>query len=773
MTDLLEPLVTEPSTPRSTDLEIVDTGDSGIGGDPRRWWLWLTVAVCGLVLVSSVGGLLDSATYLDFTTSLHMAESQGQDVVSLVVALPLIGLAVRRARRGEWGGRAIWVGGLAYVAYVQMLYAFGGVYSTFFLLYVATLGMSLFVIGSIGLDAFRSAPGAGDSIPRTAVAGFLAATSAVLGLIWIAMAMQGIADAEAVDANAIIVTDLIAVFPISILVALGLRSGRSWAPFAAAALLAFDVVLGTSILAGQFVAYFRGIDPAWTLGFVFIPFTIVARRLMRPSVWALDHTEPWVRKPHRRRWPWALGVVVLLVGGGYVAFQALTGVGTDYGDMTWTDSFDAVHEELAENYPFTEHKQLDWNAAYAETAPRIAAAEAAGDQGAYELALREYVHGIPDGHVGFSGDDGSLRDLAVGGGYGFGIIELDDGRVIAHVIDPEGPAEIAGVSWGDEITAWNGVTIDEALTDAPIVWSDAIAATSEARHAQQLLYLVRGPVGGTATIDFLDAAGEERSLTLTAVEDGYETLNASGVHAADDMGVADAMVAMVHEELVTGEILESGYGYIDVDGFLFTARQPRVAAAFRWIMHDFIADDVPGVIIDLRGNQGGLDAAAASMASHFVSETVFFQDLAEMEDGQLVIDTEQRQYVEPSSVSFDGPVVALIDGHAMSAAEGLPMIIQQLPQGTIVGMEGTGASFAAGDLTDVFHMPGGYIINYLPQASMDANGAIQVDSDAIGDGGITPDVRVPLSEANVRSVFVDGVDVVLQTAIDHLDSQSR
>ncbi len=100
------------------------------------------------------------------------------------------------------------------------------------------------------------------------------------------------------------------------------------------------------------------------------------------------------------------------------------------------------------------------------------------------------------------------------------------------------------------------------------------------------------------------------------------------------------------------------------------------------------------------------------------------------------------------------------------------MVIQQLPQGTIIGMEGTGGSFAAGDLTDVFHMPGGYIINYLPQASLDANGIIQVDSDADGNGGVSPNVRVPMTETNIRPVFVDGTDVVLQAAVEHLNAST-
>lgn len=195
-------------------------------------------------------------------------------------------------------------------------------------------------------------------------------------------------------------------------------------------------------------------------------------------------------------------------------------------------------------------------------------------------------------------------------------------------------------------------------------------------------------------------------------------------------------------------------------------------AAFGWIISDFVADDVPGIIIDTRGNQGGLDAAGVSMLSHFINEPIFYQDLAPVVDGNLVIDPERRDIVEPSDVVFDGPVVVLVDSHTLSVGEGLPTIMQRLPQGTVIGMESTGAAFAQGDFDALFRLPDGLVFSFLERASLDAEGNVQVDSNATGTGGITPDLMAPMTEANIAAIFVDGTDVVLETAVDYLKGNS-
>ena len=69
--------------------------------------------------------------------------------------------------------------------------------------------------------------------------------------------------------------------------------------------------------------------------------------------------------------------------------------------------------------------------------------------------------------------------------------------------------------------------------------------------------------------------------------------------------------------------------------------------------------------------------------------------------------------------------------------EGLPLTIQRLPQGQVVGLYGTHGSFAMGTPGhNLYRLPEGVAFNFLEGRSLDANQVIQVDANAEGIGGV-------------------------------------
>ena len=70
---------------------------------------------------------------------------------------------------------------------------------------------------------------------------------------------------------------------------------------------------------------------------------------------------------------------------------------------------------------------------------------------------------------------------------------------------------------------------------------------------------------------------------------------------------------------------------------------------------------------------------------------------------------------------------------------------------------------------DLYRLPEGVAFNFLAGRALDANERILVDGDAHGMGGVVPDVRVPLTEETVYAMFVEGRDVVLETAVSTLN----
>jgi hypothetical protein len=57
---------------------------------------------------------------------------------------------------------------------------------------------------------------------------------------------------------------------------------------------------------------------------------------------------------------------------------------------------------------------------------------------------------------------------------------------------------------------------------------------------------------------------------------------------------------------------------------------------------------------------------------------------------------------------------------------------------------------------------------YPPGQSRDAQHQVQLDGDHNLQGGVVPDIRVPLTEENVYAMFVENEDLVLQYAIETL-----
>jgi carboxyl-terminal processing protease len=62
-------------------------------------------------------------------------------------------------------------------------------------------------------------------------------------------------------------------------------------------------------------------------------------------------------------------------------------------------------------------------------------------------------------------------------------------------------------------------------------------------------------------------------------------------------------------------------------------------------------------------------------------------------------------------------------------------------------------------------MPAGLTVSYPGGHSLDVKGVVQLDSDWSLEGGVTPDIRVPLTAESVRAQFKDGRDVVLESAV--------
>jgi hypothetical protein len=119
---------------------------------PPQTAFTLTAIILVLATITSAGGLWLKDLYHD--PDLIKAAWLGNDLVTLLVVVPLLAFVLWQVQRGSERAQLIWLGLLAYVFYNYAFYLFGAVFNKFFLLYAALFSLSMFslILGLLQLD---------------------------------------------------------------------------------------------------------------------------------------------------------------------------------------------------------------------------------------------------------------------------------------------------------------------------------------------------------------------------------------------------------------------------------------------------------------------------------------------------------------------------------------------------------------------------------------------------------------------------------------------
>lgn len=108
--------------------------------------------VGGLLLLVSAGGVLLPEMYRD--SEFLLPQIFGQDLISLIIGVPLLIISLIYAINGSYRGRILWMGSLGYVLHTSAAYLLGLAYNQYFLLYVVMFSLSLFtfIAGLMHMD---------------------------------------------------------------------------------------------------------------------------------------------------------------------------------------------------------------------------------------------------------------------------------------------------------------------------------------------------------------------------------------------------------------------------------------------------------------------------------------------------------------------------------------------------------------------------------------------------------------------------------------------
>ncbi len=257
-----------------------------------------------------------------------------------------------------------------------------------------------------------------------------------------------------------------------------------------------------------------------------------------------------------------------------------------------------------------------------------------------------------------------------------------------------GSASQGGIVSGDKVTAVNSQTVVEFGGD-------------------RVADLMRGPEGSKVAITIDRGQGlQTLNLERSRVE----------IPSVDQVGIVDS---------------EAGIGYIQLTNFQKTTARDFDAALWK-----LSRDGMRSLIVDVRGNPGGLLPASVDVADRFISSGI-------------IVSTKGRNPMEDfthrakAANTWRVPLIVLVDENSASASEIFAAAIRDHQRGTIIGSRSYGKGSVQGIFplnvsgggvrltTAKFYSPTGKAINQvgvaadveLHDAAKPSNGTLDLESD--------------------------------------------
>ncbi len=397
-------------------------------------------------------------------------------------------------------------------------------------------------------------------------------------------------------------------------------------------------------------------------------------------------------------------------------------------------SFDRVWTTIRDKHFDPSLGGLDWDAVRAELRPKV---EAAKTRDAARAVMQDLVSRLGQSH--FAILPAEIYDAlggAAGTGAGDGTTGLEvrvvDDRALVTRVDPGSPAADAGIrpGWvvtrvGDEDVATRIERVRAAFADGPYRAVAAVGAVTS---------MLAGAEHERRDLELLD--GDDRAVKATLAL-------APAKGRKSQFGYLPPLHVWIETSRLDGDV-----GLIRFNMFLDPS---SVMPEYDRAMRSFL--DAKGVVIDLRGNSGGLPMMAMGMAGWLVSSKQPFLGTLTTRDGALKI------VVFPRARTFGGPVAVLVDGLSASCAEIFAGGLQDLGRARVFGSRTMGAALPS----TIEKLPNGDGFQYA-FADYVSRGGGRLEAN-----GVRPDVEI----VPTRAALLAGADPVLDAALAWIREESK
>ena len=372
-------------------------------------------------------------------------------------------------------------------------------------------------------------------------------------------------------------------------------------------------------------------------------------------------------------------------------------------------SFDMMWTKIDQT--FWDPKAVDWAKVKTELRPRV---EASKDREETRKIMQEALKRLGRSHFALWTTSPEPE-----GGKGEGDpgieVRIIGGKAIVTRVEIGSPAATAKVQLGDEVAAVGGTELAPKLAALEKdLAGNSLAPLYEVRAIGALL---SGEEGTKVAVKLFRSAapGPHTSALVRVVELELARAKIGRMVSLGNLGA--------HPLIYEARMLDGDVGYIRLSIFL---DPETIMPAIAKDLGGF--PKAKGVILDLRGNPGGIGGMAMGIAGDVVTD-------AGKKLGTMTMKSNKLDFVvNPQLHHFDGKLAVLIDPLSASTSEILAAGLQDLHRGKVFGRTSAGAA-----LPSVIEMlPDGDRLQYAIADYQTASGK------ELEGHGVTPDVAVEL-----------------------------
>ncbi|HTM27696.1 MAG TPA: S41 family peptidase [Vicinamibacterales bacterium] len=403
------------------------------------------------------------------------------------------------------------------------------------------------------------------------------------------------------------------------------------------------------------------------------------------------------------------------------------------------ETFDAVWKIVRDTHFDPSFDAAKWDLVRTELRPKAVAAKTPGE---LRAVLRDMLGRLGLSHFAvIPSSPDTVDDHRISEAQPGFDVRLVGRELVVSSLDPDGGASAAGVHAGWIVESIDGTAVSTLLSDIGESTPPRIAQLEAWRLA---VVRLRGGFSSRVNVGFVDGAGARVVKSIERRPERGQQVT---------VGSLPTMVVRVSSSL---KPTPAG-GKAGVIGF--NVWMAAVDSPFQKAMDEFRGAD--GIVIDLRGNPGGLAVMIMGLAGHFVSDRAVL-GVMKTKDAEPLRFTVNPRLVNAAGVRVDpfkGPVAILVDGMTGSASECFAGGLQSLGRVRVFGQTSMGQALPA--LFD--RLPNGDVFIHAWGDFVTGTGV------RIEGRGVVPDEPVDLT----REDLLAGRDAPLDAALAWIDRAAR